>query len=123
MSIHSLLGPLHPLLSLPLPYPLLYHYHLQNPHFYCAAPCSHAVGLYHLSPCLSFCSYDFHKIHAQYMLGGLVTYVTFALVEQPVHASGNILVDCLLYSEKQQKHSINILGLIALNGTILWLSS
>jgi len=44
------------------------------------------------------------------MLGGLVICALDG-VEQPVHASGNILVDCLLYSAKQPQHSINILVL------------
>jgi len=60
---------------------------------------------------------SFAKTQAQYILDGLVTYALDG-VEQLVHPSGNILVGCLLYSAKQQQHSINILVLIALNRTI-----
>ena len=55
------------------------------------------------------------------MLG---TLVTFALdgAEQPVHASNHVLSDCELYSAKKGQHSVTLLILVTLDGTILWLS-
>jgi len=75
-----------------------------------------------LSPRLTFQSHDFRCHHARYILGGLVTYALDG-AEQPVHGSRHVLVDCVFYSAKKEQHSINVLVLVALNGTILWLSS
>jgi len=43
--------------------------------------------------------------------------------KQPVHGSRHVFVDCVFYLAKKEQHSINVLVLVALNGTILWLSS
>jgi len=43
--------------------------------------------------------------------------------KQPVHGSRHVLVDCVFYLAKKEQHSISVLVLVALNGTILWLSS
>lgn len=53
----------------------------------------------------------------------LRTLVTFALdgAEQPAHASNHAVADSELYSAKKGQHSVTLLVLVALDGTILWL--
>lgn len=74
----------------------------------------------HYSPYLSFRNQGFQLAHSQRMLR---TLVTFALdgAEQPAHSSNHAVADSKLYSAKKGQHSVTLLVLVTLDGTILWL--
>ena len=58
----------------------------------------------------------------KYYMNTLVTFVVDG-TEQKVNASDNRQYDALFFSGKKSHHSINILLFIALDGTVLYLSS